>query len=221
AIAQHTFKYKHLSQLSSLADILILVDEIEEFSRYGRKMWSRDYHDTTAKAEISFESGNPKNGQTPKDIKPGDDINISIKYSLAGHLDSNEDFYRYFEFKAKELCQIYSLGTYDEHNYRVNPKNEWQKKFTYIKSIKMEVVNNQGKKAYVHIHDEKDTDKIFLPEIEIKIRDKTKDEIKDKILKEGEYKVTCIDDELEITIDSDVFENITLKELVENVKVKK
>lgn len=54
AIAQHEFDFAHLNSVGSLADILILSDELEEFSRYGRQMLSRKYHDTTADAEINF-----------------------------------------------------------------------------------------------------------------------------------------------------------------------
>jgi hypothetical protein len=103
AIAQHEFDFAHLNQLGSLADILIIADELEEFSRYGRQLASRKYYATTAKTSIKF-----INSKNNEGIKPGQDIEIEITYECK-HKD-NKDFRDFFRRKAEErLCSIYSL----------------------------------------------------------------------------------------------------------------
>ncbi len=116
AIAQHEFEFSHLNHISSLADILILADELEEFSRYGRQLVSRQYYDTTADVEIEF---------TPHKPKQGEDIDITIKYK-AKHKEL-KDFASFFILKAERLARTYSL----ERNRGRN-----REKGT-IKSIKM------------------------------------------------------------------------------------
>lgn len=104
AIAQHEFDFAHLSQASSLADILVLADEIEEFSRFGRQMLSREYHDTMAEVGVAFK-------------KAGDGrIRIEVEYDVAKHRELGDFFVR----KAERLCRMYSLS--EEENTKRNDR---------------------------------------------------------------------------------------------------
>jgi len=122
AIAQHEFDFAHLNQLSSLADILILADELEEFSRYGREMISRKYHDTTADTAINFKPNNPKQGK---------DVEIYITYEVAKHHSLND----FFKRKAQRLCRMYSLE-----------QEQGRDKYCTIKSLKMIAVGGKEEK---------------------------------------------------------------------------
>lgn len=99
AIAQHEFDFAHMNHLGSLAEILFVADELEEFSRYGRKLLSREYSDTTAHAAIHFFPENPAQG---------DDLAIEIFYDYNCDRDL-KDFFNFFARKAQRLCKIYSL----------------------------------------------------------------------------------------------------------------
>lgn len=63
AIAQHEFEFAHMSELSSLADILVLADELEEFSRLGRDLLTRHYRGTMAKSQVGFNPVKLKNSE--------------------------------------------------------------------------------------------------------------------------------------------------------------
>ncbi|MBT3293721.1 MAG: hypothetical protein HN919_03110 [Verrucomicrobia bacterium] len=99
AIAQHEFDYAHMNQVGSLAEILFIADELEEFSRYGRQLLSREYSDTTAETAIEF---------TPQNPKQGEDVEINILYDY----DTSRglaDYFNFFWRKAQRLCTVYSL----------------------------------------------------------------------------------------------------------------
>jgi len=100
AIAQHTFDFAHMDELNSLADILILADELEEFSRYGRDMLSRQYYDTTAETRICFKPKNPQKGKN---------VEIEIIYEAYERLPKKE-FRDFFKRKAEQICKFFSLG---------------------------------------------------------------------------------------------------------------
>ncbi len=127
AIAQHTFDFAHLNQLSSLADILVLADELEEFSRFGREILSRKYYDTTAEAEIRFKPAKPKQGK---------DIEIFITYEVARHLDFR-DYCDFFKRKAEQLCKFYFLE-----------ESPGKRDYSAIKGIHMEVVKDKKKLSF-------------------------------------------------------------------------
>jgi len=127
AIAQHEFDFAHLSQLSSLADILILADEIEEFSRYGRPLSSRAYYDTTAEAGINF-----------RKAKHGKNIEIEIKYEV----DDRHPLKDFFKRKAESLCRMYSLKQQDTN---VNNAIAYT-----IQSIKM-TAEQKDEKLFLHL----------------------------------------------------------------------
>lgn len=99
AIAQHSFEYAHVREMGGLAELLILADEVEEFSRYGRQLFSREYHDTTAECHLGF--------SIKKNTK---EIEIKIVYDVRPH-QSLSDF---FKRKAEQLCKFYSLEEIDE-----------------------------------------------------------------------------------------------------------
>jgi len=107
AIAQHEFDFAHVNQLGSLAEILLVADELEEFSRYGREMLTREYSDTTADAGIRF---------TPKNPKQGDKVEIDIVYDYDADRDS-DDYFKFFWRKAQKLCKIYSLDQDEGDRY--------------------------------------------------------------------------------------------------------
>ena len=99
AIAQHSFECAHVRQMGGLAELLILADEVEEFSRYGRQLFSREYHDTTAECQLGF--------STKKKTK---EIEIRIVY----HVLSYQSLSDFFERKAEQLCKFYTLRDIDE-----------------------------------------------------------------------------------------------------------
>lgn len=63
AMAQHTFDFANLNEINSLSDILVLADDLEEFSRIGRQLLSRKYYHTTADVTFKFTPNYPCVGQ--------------------------------------------------------------------------------------------------------------------------------------------------------------
>ncbi len=142
AIAQHEFDFAYLNQLGSLAEILILADELEEFSRYGRKMLSREYHDTTAETRISFKPEKPKIGK---------EIDMYITYEVSEHHPLGV----FFKRKAEQLCRKYSLGQYQA-----------KEKYCSIKSIKL-TAEKKGEKYSFHLYSDPSKNKGYLPKSKI------------------------------------------------------
>ena len=101
AIAQHEFEFAHLNTMGSLADILVLADELEEFSRFGRQLLARQYKDTMAEVGISFK---------PHKTTHRRNLDIDITYEVAKDCNQKEFYVR----KAKKLCRKYSLSEKDE-----------------------------------------------------------------------------------------------------------
>jgi hypothetical protein len=101
AIAQHTFDYIYINNIGGLAEILILADELEEFSRYGRQILSRKYHDTAAEVRIEINKGK---------IKKQNVVDIEIVHEVAPSW-SMSDFY---VKKVERFCQIFSLSQQEE-----------------------------------------------------------------------------------------------------------
>ncbi len=100
AIAQHEYDFAHLCYMSSLADVLAISDELEEFSRYGRQMLSRKYYDTMAETQIEFK---------PKRPKQTDEVEITMRYDVK----RADDLKGFFHRKAERLSKFYSLGQHD------------------------------------------------------------------------------------------------------------
>lgn len=179
AIAQHNLEFTHLKQLSSLADILAFVDELEEFSRYGRQLLSRKYYDTTANVKVKIEP----NEKTSTDIEQGDNLDITIEYEVAKHLKEEKEFYKFFIRKAERLCEFYSLDQVDFDNFKTGESGK--NKFCSINSIKMVVRPAEGSKlSKLCLSLEKNTkrNEIGLPD--------------GKDLDGGNYPASCIDDKI-------------------------
>lgn len=96
AIAQHHFTYCWADELGSLADVLLLVDEMEEFSRYGRPLMTREYYPTLANVSLSVEYSGPKTKR---------EVAIRIEYDVQSEQDPADFFWR----KARRLTEVYDL----------------------------------------------------------------------------------------------------------------
>lgn len=176
AIAQHTFNFAHLDELNSLCDILIFVDEIEEFSRFGRQLQSRKYYDTTANVTMNFR---------PRMPKKGNKIHIQVEYAVEDHLEK-KDYFHFFWRKAEQLCKIYSLG---EGNIETG--------FCKIGSIKIVVKSNNGfGDLYFIYSEEKKLTKAKLPK-------PVNEEYKKKGYTAKTYQMECLDDRLYIILPKD------------------
>jgi len=108
AIAQHEFAFAHIDQMSSLAEILILCDELEEFTRLGRQLQSRKYHDTTADAWVCVELG-PETDTEEEPRTYGCGIMAKITMTYESQHQTREEFVEFCCRKAKRLCKLFSL----------------------------------------------------------------------------------------------------------------
>lgn len=191
AIAQHTFDFAYLDEMSSLADVLILADDLEEFSRLGRDMLSREYRDTTAEANIKFK---------PEKPKQGDNIEIEIDYKVDKDLDL-ENIYMFFERKTRELCRMYSLGQDTNGEMSgIGKKTRSRKKtekYNKISDIKMNVKSDNVELFFLL---SSDSEKMFalLPATKIEAEEYTG----------GKHKVKCYEDDVLVVDVGD--EDITL-----------
>lgn len=161
AIAQHSFDFAHLYELNSLGDILVLADELEEFSRYGRQMLAREYHDTMAWSDIKIDVGEKyekrkvkKGGGTEERDETKTQVNIIISYEVA----PEHDLIEFFTWKAKTLCMFYSL---EPREY----KKMYEPVFYKIKGIEMSA--SQGKYAL-----KLDFKKGSVHQVRIKVKEK-------------------------------------------------
>ena len=185
AIAQHQFDYAHLNLLSSLADVLILADELEEFSRFGRQLRTREYYPTTAEAGIQF------NNEKVKPVKPNLNKKTHIEMTYESKHKTREDFLRFFKRKAERLCQLYSL----EQTVDIGLK-----KYCLIESIKIiakwtDPVTKSDEDYYFHLDTELSKTKGKLP-----ARAKQEKDYPSKV-----YFLRCYDDELRVILkDSEV-----------------
>jgi hypothetical protein len=121
---------------------LVVSDELEEFSRYGRQLLSRKYFDTMAETKISFNKVKPKQG---------DDIEINMDYEVASH----RELANFFLLKSERLCEIYSLDLAEEKD-----------KYCTIKKIKITATKNERKLEFHLCRNSEDT-KGYLPETEV------------------------------------------------------
>ncbi len=202
AIAQHEFNFAHLNELGSLADILIVCDELEEFSRYGRELLTRKYYETTADTSISFDPV-----EEDEEVEPGNDIKINMKY-LSKH-KKPEDCLDFFRRKAERLCSIYSLNPSPEDEGEQKKEKE---SYCTITSIEMKVVwkpkreeVEKSKTASIKIGDDF---WIRLSKeagiIEGKLPKCADSKYKNKNFKKGKKKLRCYDDELRVIVGKDI-----------------
>ena len=206
AMAQHTFDFADLNEINSLSDILVLSDDFEEFSRFGRQLLSRQYYHTTAKVNFRFTPNYPRRGSK--------NVSLDITYEVEDHIKEDE-YYFFFYRKAGQLCKIYSLGEQSDTS------------FCKLSSIKMRTEHKTYNELYYHLSANEDETKSKLPsksfsieslkgnqEELLKLVDKTKE--KDKILFDEEcYKMKCLDDKLYIRvteIHKEITEDILLKD---------
>ncbi len=174
AIAQHEFDFAHMIQLGSLAEILFVADELEEFSRYGRQLLTRKYFDTTAHAAIHFVPENPAQGE---------DIEIEMFYDY--NCDRGlEDLFPFFWRKAQRLCKIYSLD---------QPEDEAMKGYCTISRIKLTVQREKYRFYFELSRGAENRNKGLLP----------KTEIEGKEYDGGEYTLSCMDDRIDVHTDAD------------------
>lgn len=191
AIAQHEFDYAHLNQLGSFADVLIIADELEEFSRLGRQLKTRSYSHTTARSSIKFLS-NDSGGK----IELGKMINIEMDY----YCEHNDffDFLNFFVRKAEKLCNIYSLKPSLD-----DPKEE-NENYCIINSLKISVIWEKSKrktKEKYWFRFSRDEDPVAdLPKCNFPIKDW------EPFLGEREYNLKSYDDELKVILQNDLKE---------------
>ena len=97
AIAQHEFDFASSNEFGGVAELLMLSDELEEFSRYGRPILSRRYHDTMAESSVRF-----------SEVKRGKTRNIEIEVTY--NVIRKDDLKPFFKRKSERLCQLYALS---------------------------------------------------------------------------------------------------------------
>ena len=204
AIAQHQFDFAHLNQLSSLADVLMLADELEEFSRYGRQLMSRKYFATTATAELSINKA--RNEGKKKYLE----IVITYKSKHKERIDFLEFFWR----KAKRICETYSLDLrkQEEEEEEEGRKSEifrHEYRYYYIKNIKMKV-KYKKEECYFYIDKNSDKSKAKLP----------KTMINDVKCKARTHRISCWDDNVIIHDIKELKDqkNPTLRDWIDGVK---
>ncbi|MBU4208081.1 MAG: hypothetical protein KKH84_03730 [Proteobacteria bacterium] len=168
AITQHSFDFAQLYELNSLADLLIVADELEEFSRYGRQILSRKYFDTTAEAIIKFD---------PPEPEPGQNIQLVITYFADEQLEQ-ANFYMFFKRKAEELCRKYSLEQ--------TQNNESFCKIESIKMIAKRESGNETEELFFILYGKENKNEGFLPETKINNRK----------AKARKFKLKCVDDNI-------------------------
>lgn len=186
AIAQHEFDFAHLRRISSLAEILVLADELEEFSRLGRQLLSRKYFDTAAEASIRFE---PVGGGT---LNVKSRVNIEISYE-AKH-ENEKEFLGFFKRKAEKLCKMYSLES--QRRDESDEEEEYlSSKYGLIKSIKMTVKwKNPKTKKYKYYN-------FILSENLVDVKGKIPCfQYKNKPYRARTYPLKCCDDKIYVLI---------------------
>jgi len=105
AIAQHEFDFAYSNDFGGVAELLILADELEEFSRFGRPMLSRRYHDTMANSSVRFRT--IKKGKTRE-------VEIEIEYNVI----RPEDLKSFFVRKSVRLSQVYALSEPSDESWQ-------------------------------------------------------------------------------------------------------
>ncbi|HEY5471179.1 MAG TPA: hypothetical protein VIK07_11705, partial [Bacteroidales bacterium] len=176
AMAQHTFDFAHLNEINSLSDILVLSDDLEEFSRFGRQLLSRKYYDTTAKVNIIFTPNYPSRGSK--------NVELKITYQVEDHIRV-EEYYSFFFRKAGQLCKIYSLG------------EESDTGFCKLNTIKMITSHKTHLDLYFQLSANEDNIEGKLPECAFEIDIKGEKKKPEK----GVHKMKCLDDKLYIKMD--------------------
>lgn len=129
AIAQHGLKFNWADELGSLADVLLLADEVEEFARWGRPVKTRIYLPTLAEVSLDINY---------KPAKDRSNVAITINYKA----NKAHDIKQFFERKARRLTEIYHLKP-PEALGRARAGRPRESRFPKIISIKMTASNEE------------------------------------------------------------------------------
>lgn len=186
AMAQHTFDFAHLNEINSLSDILVLSDDLEEFSRFGRQLLSRKYYDTTAKVTYRFTPNYPYRGSK--------NVQLDITYKVEDHI-KKEEYSAFFYRKARQLYKIYSLG------------EESDTGFCKLSTIKMRTSHKNYLDYFFQLSSNEDYTEAKLPDCGFKITINGEEKTPPK----GTYKIKCLDDKLYVN-STEKFEDILLKD---------
>jgi hypothetical protein len=174
AMAQHTFDFANLNEINSLPDILVLSDDLEEFSRFGRQLLSRKYYDTTANVTFNFTPKYPKRGSK--------NVQLDITYQVEDHI-KREEYYTFFFRKAGQLCKIYSLG------------EDTDTGFCKLKIIKMRTIHSKFLDLYFQLSANEDITEAKLPACRSIVKNG-----KNKPPAKGIYKIKCLDDKMYVKL---------------------
>lgn len=176
AIAQHELQYWWASELGSLADILLIADESEEFARWGRPVRTRRYLPTIAEVSLGF------------DFKGvGDNKEVGLKFEYDVH--EQHDMSEFFERKIKRSTQLYHLKT-PETGGRARIGRPRKSRFTKIASIDVSVRQKDSASPTLNFHWDRLNKSADLPENKGDTNTKT-------------YELELIDDQLIVNIKGD------------------
>ncbi len=175
-ISQHEFQFAHLNELGGLDEVLVLADELEEFSRYGRQLQSRKYYHTTADPQVSFKTG-ARDGRKY--------IDIDIVYEVAS--DPSDLLKPFFKRKIDFLCRRYSLEQEEENGNQ-------ESKYYRIRRITM-TAKGKEETLWVRLCDDPSKNKAYLPKTTV-YRKKGKTDYEAK-----EYEVRMRDDKMYVVTD--------------------
>lgn len=202
AVAQHEFAYAHIDQLGSLAEILILCDELEEFTRLGRQLQSRKYHDTAATTKLTI--SNAKGGKSSQRNVTVMGRPIGIKMHYDCQHGSETEFHGFLVRKCERLCRVYSLNQKrNENDVVYNPVRSVTATFKWKKPLKIhsfEMTENSlygklCKTKYVCKEEEQCKVKKGCPVLE---------------KSEGRYEMECMDDK--VLIKTKCTKEVTLRD---------
>jgi hypothetical protein len=99
AIATHTARYKYASNLNTMTSLLLISDELEEFSRYSRSSATHDWVNVKCKTEFQWEEtsfGINYTFDTP-------DVDYNIKLFFRGKVSKLHSF---FELRSSKIKKI-------------------------------------------------------------------------------------------------------------------
>ena len=208
AIAQHEFEYAHIDQLGSLAEILILCDELEEFTRLGRQLQSRKYHDTAAETRVEI-SNSKSAGNLGGAVLAGKWIDIKMTY-IAKH-NKSEDFFKFFARKCDKLCKLYSLGQrHGEGDPLYNPIGSITAEFKWDDS---EVPDERWETLTFEMKEKTLYGELGKSKCECKKEEKEKCNEEGCSMfnkSEGRYKIECMDDK--VLIKTKCTKEVTLRD---------
>lgn len=202
AVSQHEFAYAHIDQLGSLAEILILCDELEEFTRLGRQLQSRKYHDTAATTKLTI--SNAKGGKNSQGNVTVMGRPIGIKMHYDCQHGSEKEFHGFLVRKCERLCRVYSLNQKrNENDVVYNPVRSVTATFKWKKPLKTHTFEMTENSLY---------GKLCKTKYVCKEKEQCKVKKGCPVLKksEGRYEMECMDDK--VLIKTKCTEEVTLRD---------